>query len=105
MVLGLGPLSPLVIGRMADTTPASAALAMRSLQERDWWSRWRPEVCGCPRRAGRDGAATVATILIVDDEPDVRFLLKMVFEAAGHRIVQAHHGAVALERLRSRGRT
>jgi len=41
----------------------------------------------------------VATILIVDDEPDVRFLLKMVFEAAGHRILQAHHGAVALEQL------
>ena len=34
VVLSLGPLSPLVIGRMAATTPASAALAMRSLQER-----------------------------------------------------------------------
>ena len=41
----------------------------------------------------------MATILIVDDEPDVRFLLKMAFEAAGHRILQAHHGAVALEQL------
>jgi two-component system chemotaxis response regulator CheY len=42
----------------------------------------------------------MATILVVDDEPDVRFLLKMLFEAAGHRIIQAHHGAVALELLR-----
>ena len=42
----------------------------------------------------------MATILIVDDEPDVRFLLRMVFEAAGHRIVQAHHGEAALEQLR-----
>jgi two-component system chemotaxis response regulator CheY len=41
----------------------------------------------------------VATILIVDDEPDMRFLLKLVFEAAGHRIVQAGHGAVALEHV------
>ena len=41
----------------------------------------------------------MATILIVDDEPDVRFLLKMAFEAAGHRILQANHGAVALEQL------
>ena len=42
----------------------------------------------------------MATILIVDDEPDVRFLLKMVFEAAGHQIIQAHHGAAGLERVR-----
>ncbi len=41
----------------------------------------------------------MATILVVDDEPDVCFLLKLVFEAAGHRIIQADHGAVALERL------
>jgi CRP/FNR family transcriptional regulator, cyclic AMP receptor protein len=34
VVLSLGPLSPLVISRMAATTPASAALAMQSLQER-----------------------------------------------------------------------
>lgn len=41
----------------------------------------------------------MATILIVDDESDVRFLLRMAFEAAGHRVLQAHHGASALERL------
>ncbi len=34
VVLSMGPLSPLVIGRMADTTPASAAVAMQSLQDR-----------------------------------------------------------------------
>jgi CheY-like chemotaxis protein len=42
----------------------------------------------------------VAEILIVDDEPDVRFVLKMAFEAAGHRIVEAHHGGAALERVK-----
>ena len=41
----------------------------------------------------------MAEILIVDDEPDVRFVLKMAFQAAGHRIVEAHHGVAALERV------
>jgi CheY-like chemotaxis protein len=41
----------------------------------------------------------VAEILIVDDEPDVRFVLKMAFESAGHQIVEAHHGSAALERV------
>jgi CheY-like chemotaxis protein len=42
----------------------------------------------------------VAEILIVDDEPDVRFVLKIAFEAAGHRIVEANHGVAALERVK-----
>jgi CheY-like chemotaxis protein len=41
----------------------------------------------------------VAEILIVDDEPDVRFVLKLAFESAGHQIVEAHHGVAALERV------
>ena len=43
----------------------------------------------------------MAEILIVDDEPDVRFVLRMAFESAGHQIVEAHHGGVALERVES----
>ena len=43
----------------------------------------------------------MAEILIVDDEPDVRFVLKMAFESAGHQIVEAHHGVAALERVDS----
>lgn len=42
----------------------------------------------------------MAEILIVDDEPDVRFVLKIAFEAFGHRVVEAHHGAAALERVK-----
>ena len=42
----------------------------------------------------------MAEILIVDDEPDVRFVLKLVFESAGHQIIQAHHGGAALARVK-----
>lgn len=42
----------------------------------------------------------MAQILIVDDEPDVRFILKLAFQSAGHQIVEAHHGVAALERVK-----
>lgn len=42
----------------------------------------------------------VARILIVDDEPDLRGLIRLILELDGHRVVEAHHGAAALERLR-----
>lgn len=42
----------------------------------------------------------MAEILIVDDEPDVRFILKIAFQSAGHQIVEAHHGVAALERVK-----
>jgi CheY-like chemotaxis protein len=47
----------------------------------------------------REPQTGVTTILIVDDEPDVLFLLRMTFEVAGYRVVEARHGAAALERL------
>jgi CheY-like chemotaxis protein len=36
-------------------------------------------------------------ILVVDDEPDMRFLLQRAFERAGHEVVAACHGAAALK--------
>jgi CheY-like chemotaxis protein len=39
-------------------------------------------------------------ILVVDDDSSMRFLLKMLFESAGYQVVEAHHGAAALERLK-----
>ena len=36
-------------------------------------------------------------ILVVDDESNIRFLLRMVFELEGFKVVEAHHGAAALE--------
>jgi CheY-like chemotaxis protein len=42
----------------------------------------------------------VAKILVVDDEPDQRFLLRRIFERAGHEVTDAGHGAAALTAVR-----
>jgi len=39
-----------------------------------------------------------STILVVDDEPNIRFLLRVTLEGAGYEVVEAQHGVVALER-------
>jgi CheY-like chemotaxis protein len=36
-------------------------------------------------------------ILVVDDEPDLRFIMRRIFERAGHVVLDASHGAAALE--------
>jgi CheY-like chemotaxis protein len=38
--------------------------------------------------------------LVVDDEPDQRFILRRIFEKAGHEVADAGHGAQALECVR-----
>jgi CheY-like chemotaxis protein len=42
----------------------------------------------------------VSRILVVDDEPDQRFLLRRIFERAGHEVTDAADGAAALRALR-----
>jgi CheY-like chemotaxis protein len=42
----------------------------------------------------------VPRILVVDDEPDQRFLLRRIFERAGHEISEAGNGAAALRAVR-----
>lgn len=39
-------------------------------------------------------------VLVVDDESNMRFVLRMVFESEGFEVVEAHHGAAALERVK-----
>lgn len=39
----------------------------------------------------------MATVLVVDDEPDIRHLVKVNLELDGHRVLQAANGAEALE--------
>lgn len=36
-------------------------------------------------------------ILVVDDEPDLRYILRRVFERAGYEVAEAGHGATALQ--------
>jgi CheY-like chemotaxis protein len=38
--------------------------------------------------------------LVVDDEPDLRFILRRIFEKAGHEVTDAGDGAAALESVR-----
>ena len=42
-------------------------------------------------------------ILVVEDDPDVREALVAFLEAEGYSVVEANHGAEALERLRDAG--
>jgi CheY-like chemotaxis protein len=41
------------------------------------------------------------TILIVDDEPDVLFLLRLTLETAGYEVAEAAHGGEALNAIRA----
>jgi len=43
----------------------------------------------------------VARILIVDDEPDIRFMMRLILESAGHKVTDARHGAAGLESVKS----
>jgi CheY-like chemotaxis protein len=43
----------------------------------------------------------VASILIVDDELSMRFLLRVAFERAGHSVQEAPNGRVAIDRIES----
>src|SRR6202022_1798489 len=38
-------------------------------------------------------------ILVVDDDPSIRFLLRLIFESAGYEVSEAHHGAAALSQM------
>ena len=38
--------------------------------------------------------------MVVDDEPDIRYLLRITLEAAGYGVVEAAHGKAALEQVR-----
>jgi len=51
------------------------------------------------RYANRPGDSV--TILIVDDEPDVLFLLRLTLETAGYQVVEASHGGEALAAIRA----
>jgi CheY-like chemotaxis protein len=50
-------------------------------------------------RAPAAAEATVGRILVVEDDPDIRFSVGLALELAGHQIVEAATGEAALELL------
>jgi len=49
------------------------------------------------RRFVDGDAYTLSTVLIVDDDPSTRLVMRMILERDGHEIVEAGHGENALE--------
>ena len=47
-----------------------------------------------------DSRPAICTVLVVDDEPDMRYLLRITLEEAGYAVVEASHGGAALEQMR-----
>jgi CheY-like chemotaxis protein len=43
---------------------------------------------------------SIKRILVVDDDPSTRFLLRLIFEGAGHHVTEAQHGVAALIHIR-----
>ncbi|MBO3739342.1 response regulator [Actinoplanes flavus] len=43
----------------------------------------------------------MAKVLVVDDEPDLRFLHRRILSRAGHEVTEANDGAAALEAVRA----
>ena len=41
-------------------------------------------------------------VLVTDDEPDIRYLLRSILERGGHEVAEAGNGAEALESARKR---
>jgi CheY-like chemotaxis protein len=41
----------------------------------------------------------VVKVLVVDDESNMRFVIRMILEGAGYEVVEAPHGAAALEQV------
>jgi CheY-like chemotaxis protein len=41
----------------------------------------------------------MASILVVDDEPDVRFMIRLILEQAGHQVAESANGSMALQRI------
>lgn len=58
-----------------------------------------PELTGDIRRKGEDGPAAMTRILIIDDEDDLRMLLKALLESHGYECDEARTGQEGLEKI------
>ena len=63
--------------------------------------RWVRSPVDRSLNAGRskDGV-TVKRILVVDDDPSMRFLLRLIFEGSGYEVSEAQHGVAALIKIK-----
>ncbi len=52
------------------------------------------------RYGGRADILAASRILIVDDEPDLRGMVRLILELDGHQVAEAHNGRAALDYLR-----
>jgi CheY-like chemotaxis protein len=50
----------------------------------------------------RPGDGAIARILVVDDEPDVRFMMRLIFESAGYQVTEARHGVAGLKSVKAK---
>jgi CheY-like chemotaxis protein len=66
-------------------------------------ARSTPPITAAGDRSGgmamAEGSETKRRKVLVVDGPDMRLLLRMVLEKAGHEVVEAHNGRAALERV------
>ncbi|MEX2210961.1 MAG: response regulator [Gaiellaceae bacterium] len=49
---------------------------------------------------GTAGTLRSGQVLVVDDESNMRFLVRIILEGAGYEVVEAPHGVAALERVK-----
>ena len=95
--------------RVGATVRAAEAALKRRVAA--WVERTRPAAAdpaasaaagGGAEAAATAGAEAAATVLVVDDDPRVRTLLRQELEEAGHRVLEAADGRAALEAVRGR---
>ena len=53
-----------------------------------------------PRRRAAVRESEMANILIIDDDPEVRLVLREILEEAGHRVFEAPDGEVGVTMFR-----
>ncbi len=56
-------------------------------------------------RLVRDGSRPISVVakdLGVSDEPDIRFMMRLILESAGYKVTEARHGAIGLKSVRTR---
>ena len=86
--------------RKAEALRASRARAPKHLAHGDWRSRVRHRPDPGGGTGGGKSTKAGPRILLVDDESSIRTIVRVNLESDGMVVVEARHGAEALERVR-----